>query len=126
MRSRALHILVLAWQALWLLVLVPGHTRGQILVPGSAAPAAVAHGGPTLSAIEGCCATPDAGQPERPGGRCAVCQFIASMSTPPTVVLPAAELTLLDLLPPADAPAIVARRAVRDLRARGPPVGSNV
>ncbi|MEM7806797.1 MAG: hypothetical protein AAF561_01650 [Planctomycetota bacterium] len=78
MRATWLRIIVLTWQAVWLLAIVPGHMRGAIRLPG-AERAEVVVADPAVQAK--CCSTSQQGdQPEEPvpsGGKCAVCHVVA-------------------------------------------------
>ena len=133
MRRRWLYILVTVWQALWLFVLLPGHTRGQIVLPGSApTPAATrGDGGAVVAAQMGCCsvrrdAPADGKSPPIDRGRadnCAVCHFAARMSQAVTFALflpPPARLETL--APPAPLVPHVAGD-LRTVRSRAPPLG---
>lgn len=129
MRRKWLHILVLAWQCLWLLVIVPGHTRGQIVLPGTATPtpAAEAADGPQLRALVGCCAVaPEGDDPSDPISEerkrdCAVCHFAVRMSVAVAYVPPIERPTLLNVLP-AEVARDVAAVAIRGVpMPRGPP-----
>ncbi len=117
--SRVILGLLLVYQAVFLNVLVPGHTRGAITLDGK-------HTAP-------CCCCSSAGEP-RPGGKaptgpsdrdrehCAVCQFAAALTSVPPVRFTLPELGLLDVLP-APLPSVVCsldRIATYD--ACGPPL----
>ena len=99
MRGRIGRIALLIFQAVWLNVVLPGHTRGIITLPGS-----------DCADSSSCCASrkthakPDA--PARPTprpGACAVCFFAARLSLPETVDLtpPALGLVAIAEIPPA-------------------------
>src|SRR6476620_6733949 len=85
--KRAGTILLLVFEAFFLNVVVPVHTRGVVTVPGTGPDGARA---PYTGA--GCCAAHrspggngdrnDAPSPDRQS-RCAVCFFAATLSTPP-------------------------------------------
>src|SRR5205823_4516041 len=94
------HIALLIFQAVWLNVIVPGHTRGSVALPGSApyacADSPIAHR---------CCHAPaPKDDPPSPGnrGKCAICFFAARLSTPPAID---ATLAALGLSPVAPLPA---------------------
>jgi hypothetical protein len=81
--------LFIAFQALWLNVVVPGHTRGAVTLPGLAGPACA-----TAGAGWGCCG--GAGEREtrksptptpEQRSRCAVCAFAARVTPPPVIDL---------------------------------------
>src|SRR4051794_13144805 len=76
--GRALRILLILTQALWLNVMLPGHTRGSITLSGSK--------------HSSCCASKnnDSGSKDRaPSQRdrehCAICYFAAGLVSPPVV-----------------------------------------
>jgi hypothetical protein len=103
MRGRPLRISLLFVQVVWLNAVLPGHTRGQIVMPGGEA-AAVR----TCHRTDRPCSSKDPATPERKA-RCAVCFFAIRMVSVPVIVLQAPELELLaihavpDVLTPADA-----------------------
>lgn len=76
----------ICWQFLWLNVIVPGHTRGMITMPGSAASSAE-----RAAVADSCCGVPaddspddDNGQPTPQQRRsCAVCHVAAGFTPPP-------------------------------------------
>ncbi|MDB5171258.1 MAG: hypothetical protein JWN51_31 [Phycisphaerales bacterium] len=88
LRSRALRLAILAFQALWLNIIVPGHTRGAVQLPGSDCAAC----GVTPDTPQGrsCChakqgAAPNtkpvpAPAPVDPASHCAICHFAALLS----------------------------------------------
>lgn len=88
MHSRALRIAILLFQASWLNVVVPGHTRGCVALPGESCPACGQRAGDAGSS---CCDMPD-GQPAAshshptprhdPARHCAICYFAARLSLP--------------------------------------------
>ena len=100
MPRRAINWLVLGFAALWFNVVLPVHKRGQITLGGNgvatSAGASVSH-----KASHACCPTrvakprpaadsgpghcPDSGS--RPAGDCAVCFFMAGLSTPPPITV---------------------------------------
>ena len=90
---RAGCIALLIFQALWLNVILPGHTRGIITLPGSRADAA----------SSACCANSKAKHdgPAKPTPRpaaCAVCFFAARLTLPDVVDLSPPALGLLETL----------------------------
>lgn len=123
MRWRLVSIFLLVQQAVWLLVLLPGHQRGAMLVAGWEQPTSASGGG------GGCCAAkkpaaaaakpaschadttapagdgqPDKDASDRDGSdraaRCAVCHIAVRMTLPPVVDLTPPPLELLEVLPP--------------------------
>jgi hypothetical protein len=116
MRGRPLRISILVVQVVWLNAVLPGHTRGQVVLPG----------GETAIVLRTCndptrpCHSRDPSSPGRKA-RCAVCFFAIRMVSVPVIVLTAPEMTLLATLPMPEA--AVPADAGRTLpeRDRGPP-----
>jgi hypothetical protein len=129
-RFRPGHLALLLFQAIWLNVIVPGHVRGMITVPGSQPRPTT----PAPASSGGCCAgshSPgssggERGEPTKPPQRavlCAICQFAARLTPPPVVDLTPPQLELLETLPAID-PAVVASIALLPTYdGRAPPVG---
>src|SRR5436305_2037273 len=98
MRRRGFSIALLLFEALWLNVIVPGHTRGIVPLPGSACPRCVAHAAQTC---HGSSATsphhPDDGRPcGDPAGNCAICHFAVRLTLPPVIDLTPPRLQLVE------------------------------
>ena len=78
-------LLLLAAQAIWLNVVIPGHTRGRILL-GAAPPGDAS--GASAAPLPSCHARPtgdDDRKPAKPAkrpGTCAVCAYAATMAAP--------------------------------------------
>lgn len=94
-------ILLLAFQALWLNVILPGHTRGIVTMPGWKPAACHAE-----TAATSCCASPDEPFDDKPGtpdneraANCAVCFFAARLTTPPGITFDLTPGTLLAVRP---------------------------
>jgi hypothetical protein len=104
MSARALRILFVAFQAVWLNVIVPGHTRGIVTLGGG--PSCESGG---MAAHSCCPAKRDGPHPGSPTpaqqGWCAVCAFAARVTTPPTIDLRPPALELL-CVAPVPAPAV--------------------
>ncbi|NBC11252.1 MAG: hypothetical protein GVY24_05875 [Planctomycetes bacterium] len=130
MRRKALRILALAWVLAWFGIVLPGHQRGAVRLPGQSSDTTEAE---TTAAAPGgkpcplCVREPGGGEgddsPAVPirGGCCAICQFMATLSTPPIFVFDPPDSYLLDLLA---APDVAGLRDVCELptsRSRGPP-----
>jgi hypothetical protein len=115
-RFRPVHLFLLIFQALWLNVIVPGHTRGIVQLPNAG------HSCPA------CCCEQSAqtknqkpAAPTNPPGNCAICFFAAHLSIPPKIDL---SLTRLDFLHRLDAIVMedrIARIALSPFNSRGPP-----
>lgn len=105
MRWRPGHIALLIFQALWLNVILPGHMRGVVTLPGSADQSEAGDD------CGSCCATskPDSSQDKSPSdgnraARCAVCFFALRVTPPPVVDLRPPAMALLEIeAPPAHA-----------------------
>jgi len=85
-------IALLVFQALWLNVVLPGHTRGIVTMPGWEAKTG-------SSAVKSCCAAESHSKETQPSSRqkaasCAVCFFAVHLFLPPVIDLrpPALEL----------------------------------
>ena len=119
--SRFILGFLLVFQAVFLNVIVPGHTRGQITLSGT-------HcqddgGCPMCRRARG--EVPAAKSPVAPSQRdreqCAVCQFVAGLTTAPVVRLTLPEMGLLDLLPVPPPAAVASLQLVPTYLACGPP-----
>jgi hypothetical protein len=120
MRSRSLRIIVLIFQTLWLGVLVPGHRRGVIALPGEASVTA-------LSQERSCCPVDESKgkhAPQTPCSRdpaehCAICHMALRLSVPPTIdiVLPPCGLAETLVLARCDAPISISTVPTYDGRA---------
>jgi len=115
-RNRWLSLTLVIVEAIWLNVVVPGHQRGCIQLPGVAAipvcpfcaAAATSHDSKSSS-------------PTGPAATCAICFFAAHLSIPPTIDLTPPPLRPAGLV---DAPAIhslISRQAQIPFDGRGPP-----
>jgi len=101
MRCRALRLVLVVFEALWLNVIVPGHQRGAVALPGEPCPACQ----PQVATSEPCCDDPPfEKQPARPqkdpAAHCAICYFAARLSTPVVIDLTLPPLRLLEVRPP--------------------------
>lgn len=107
---------MLVFEALWLNVLVPGHQRGCISVPGAqvigACPLCDASAPPADSKSHG---------PVDRSGTCAICFFAAHLTVPPRIDLTPPPLQLLGLLQRQTAHNLVARLVQIPFDGRGPP-----
>ncbi len=99
MLARLGKIALLLFQAVFLNIVVPGHTRGAITVAGYSQQARIA---------AGCCCCDTQSVPTSDGKRtptpsdkahCAICYFAAGLSTPEFYDYRLAELGPIDLLP---------------------------
>ena len=125
MRWRPGILALLLFQALWLNVIVPGHTRGVITLPGFEPAPRQAQ----ASASHGCCSSPSPSDPSddpQPGdGRaanCAICFFAARLTLPPAIDLTPAPLTLLEIRNFPRAQALISLDPIPTYLGRGPPL----
>ena len=124
MRWRTLRITLLLFQALWLNVIVPGHTRGQVALPGESCDTCERR-----VAVDTCCEMEPGGKPREapaskgdPALHCSICFFAARVTAPEYVDLtpPALRFAHLAPVPTADIRTSVA--VVPTYDGRGPPV----
>jgi hypothetical protein len=90
MRWRTLRVTFLLFQALWLNVIVPGHRRGEVALPGEACAACQS----AQASSDDCCPAgaeqrrqdshPPKGDPAR---HCSICYFAARVTPPPVIDL---------------------------------------
>ena len=92
MLSRAGRIALLAYQALWLCAIVPGHARGIVVLPGTSGAAACCH-------PENKSKPTDADAAKR-RANCAICSFAARLSQAVAVDLTPPPMRLLKRLAP--------------------------
>lgn len=141
MHSNPFRLLVLAWFSFWLVVFIPGHTRGAVEVPGQASestrgscctpapvPSCCAPSASELPADLACCDL-DALQdgsgddlPDDPARRCMICFLKAHLTDAPPVVLYTPFLGELDEIAYEVESSVYDDLAVLDrVRGRGPP-----
>jgi hypothetical protein len=127
MAPRWQRILLLAFQAIWLGAIVPGHTRGVVTLPGTDACGSCA---PDTSKVRACCVGKEQksdgkqcpkGDPVKRASCCAVCFFAARLSTPPPIDFYPPPLELLERLSPERRPAPVSLPLNLAYLATGPP-----
>jgi hypothetical protein len=86
MRSRGFRLALLAFQFLWLNVIVPGHRRGVVLLPGTGCSACESAAVPSehpVKPVRSCCSHHPGKTPAVPSGNadhCAICFFAARLS----------------------------------------------
>jgi hypothetical protein len=115
--NRCLTIALVVFQAAWLNVMVPGHSRGAVVVPGWDRVA-------QAPSLHGCCPTgPTRDNTPTPGDRahCAVCFFVAQLSTPPAIDLTPPPLALVEALPPECVQIVHVAATPLPFDGRGPP-----
>jgi hypothetical protein len=121
MLRRAAIIALIVFEALWLNVIIPGHTRGCVTMPCGCSEGAAAPSCPLCAAAEkGSQHAPTPSDREH----CALCFFAAHLSIPPTLDLSAPELRFLHYVGPAAARHLFAREVLVPFDGRGPPVAA--
>ena len=131
MLARAALVAFIGWQALWLNVVLPGHTRGAITLPGAATPArAEVERGGAANVAHACCSVPRSHddvpareQAPKPGdrARCAICYFATGLSVPPAIDLAPAPRCAVDLLPVPPPDVVLVRDFPPAYHGRAPP-----
>ena len=127
MHSRLFRILFLGFLCLWLGIIVPGHERGQIVLPGT----------PRNTAIKSCCVLrggsltkldfnrqpTDKQRPTREDRkRCALCQLIATLQVARPSLLAFLPMGLLAIIPAQRSLGIAHYPYIGPVMGRGPPV----
>jgi hypothetical protein len=87
--SRLAKSALLVYQAIWLCVIVPGHTRGSVILPGSASSVQVSCCGPTAKS------DPRKTDPGKRRDNCAICNFAARLSPAVAIVFVPPPMQLL-------------------------------
>ncbi|QDU72045.1 hypothetical protein [Mucisphaera calidilacus] len=116
MQRRSLRWLSVLWCLLWFAVILPGHQRGAIALPGS----------PDTPAACPLCLITKAANTETPlappAGGCMICHLKATITTPPPPVHFDPVVTRLDDLPTLESPSLVQQiDALRIRSDRAPP-----
>ena len=117
MRRRPGCIFLLLFQVLWLNVVLPGHTRGMIALPGSG-------GGASAQTKAGCCNKhheKDQVPVKSRTGTCAVCFFAARLSLPDVIDLTPPALGLVDIVDIEGAQGVYFPQVAIPFDHRGPP-----
>jgi hypothetical protein len=128
MRRRWLAWSVLIFQTLWLNVIVPGHTRGIVLLPNAAAPSVAASGTCPFCGAEtrtSSDATSKGSKPNSPQDStrfCAICFFAAHLTVPPAVDLSLPPLAFRHAAYREIARDVVSLCVVLPFDGRGPPI----
>ncbi len=119
MRWRPFHIALLIFQTFWLNVVIPGHTRGAVSLPGTTCESCRQ---PLLSGCSTGTGRSSSHTPVRdPASHCAICYFAARLTLPPVVDFTPPRLGLAEILDP-PAPQIVdSLRVVLPFDGRAPP-----
>ena len=117
-RGRWFNLAILIFEALFLNVVIPGHQRGIVQLPG-----AVAQAGAACPLC--CCGQPSSQDPKNhppaKPGTCAICAFAAQLSVPPVLDCTLARLSLLCPVADRIADVPIARIILLPFDERGPP-----
>jgi hypothetical protein len=114
---RAVGILLILFQALWFNIIVPGHQRGVVQLPGTGgAPRCCCCAGESAIGVKGKQQTP-----EDRAKNCAVCFFSAHVSLPPVFTFDHALLRLLQKVRPQQREDLFARIVLLPFDSCGPP-----
>ena len=125
MRSNPVRLSILLWFAGWMLVVMPGHTRGIVRLPGSE-PSEQSRQASCCKPKPSCCdkdrSEDGPARPTDPAKHCAICFLSAHLTDPPPVLLYTPYLGELEEL------AFLVESSISDdlaapqlLRGRGPP-----
>ena len=122
-RRRGLHYILLIFQVLWLNVVVPGHRRGIVPVPGEARQNTVVC---PLCAARASASTASSrpsksGSPCNAPEHCAICFFAAHLTLPPVVDLNHMPLRFLHRVSAEVGQSRCARGVLLPFDGRGPP-----
>ena len=115
---RATTIALVIFQSLWLNVVLPGHTRGAITLPGYEA---------SSGSSQGCCKpqdhdSRDSNKPTDRAAHCAICFFAARLTLPDVIDLNPAPLGLAGDAPDESRDSIASIDLRLTYLGRGPPV----
>jgi hypothetical protein len=128
MSSRALRIAILLFEAVWLNIIVPGHTRGIVAFRSGTDDCPICPACATRSTCPCCAGKVPAGSPRNPTpvdrSNCAICQFMASLSLPPVYDYRPAAMQPLELLPIPQPPSRMSVTLIDGDHCRGPPAGA--
>jgi hypothetical protein len=105
LRRKPIHLALLVFQFFWLNVVLPGHTRGIVTLPGATGCEMADMAGASAHA---CCSAPRPAKSSRPPGslpakraaQCAICAHSLRITPPPVFDLTPPRAGLLELLPP--------------------------
>jgi hypothetical protein len=132
MARRATLIFLLIFQSFWLAVVLPGHTRGVVTLPGYKAATCESA---SMPAMPDCCSSEralpsdrglpsdrkSAPDPDR-AAHCAICFFAARLTMSPVVDLAPAPLRLVRVLPPVDSEYWISLNCLPTYLGRAPPI----
>jgi hypothetical protein len=141
MRGSTFHKLAVVWLALWFGVIVPGHKRGLVLLPGGEPPVQTKPAsaetcplaGVMVGTTRGCCpgssvpvsptapGSPD-GPSKMPVTHCAICYLAGVLDVPPAPDFAPKPLELLEILPWPAPVAVDPQPSLQTYLGRAPPV----
>ncbi|HSV12932.1 MAG TPA: hypothetical protein VLI90_01635 [Tepidisphaeraceae bacterium] len=123
MRFRPGHLALLIFQAIWLNVILPGHTRGVVTTPGTECSACESSSAPQRTTT--CCGSSSDSKrqqtPNRRAQHCAICAFAARLTLPPVIDLTPAPLGFLERLALAPPARVESVRSLPTYDGRAPP-----
>jgi len=126
MRATWLRILILLFEALWLNVIVPGHRRGMVPLPGESCEAMGMAG---ASSARACCEHRSNGQSTPthqgdPAQHCAICYFAARLTVPPPIDFAPRPTALAERIKPIAPVVAVSFAFPATYDGRGPPMNA--
>ena len=112
-RWRPGHLALIVFQAFWLNVVLPGHVRGVVTLPGTCLERACCHRDQPVK---------NGQMPAKRVANCAVCAFAARLDVPPAVDLGLGRLGLAGIVQVRGRGAVASIEFVGTYLGRGPPV----
>lgn len=134
MRSETLQKFAVVWLAIWFGVIVPGHKRGLVLLPGGEPPAKTqtSTGEPCplaeIMALSGSCCPSSKSSGNTPGPsapvtHCAVCYLTGVLDVPPLPDFAPKPLALVQVLPWPSPDEVESVTPLQTYLGRAPPLG---
>jgi hypothetical protein len=119
--TKGVAVFLLAFETIFLNVIVPGHTRGAVTLTGKSELTSLGDLGCPL-----CARSDDPSRQKKPSkqdqSECAICHLAVRMFTAPPVDFRLGEIGLLELIPPPAADAMPVVAALPIPFSRGPPL----
>jgi hypothetical protein len=115
-------IALVVFEAFWLNVVVPGHQRGIVQLPGSNSEPSCPFCSTGETPSSPSHSASKSGAPRAPAGTCAICAFAAHLSLPPVVDFSLPPLKLLGRIADQTPRPPIARIVLVPFDSRGPPV----
>lgn len=126
MRWRTPKIAFLLFQALWLNVIVPGHQRGVVALPGESCATCEQ----AQASSDDCCPMEAKSKPQKapapkgdPALHCAICYFAARVTPPETIDLTPPPLRFAHVAPVPEADICTSVATTLTYEGRAPPAG---